>query len=333
MAAFEACWDGLSAHMQVLLAQPAQLLMAAPHDQALMPSAYSRMPLATISSMTLAMVTSKITQVVLDEANAGTFRELAAFVRAQHASPSKRARAADGPSGSTGNTARRQRLIPAALTVAGGVNSTDHARTFPDLVALLRAQAPHLPLSMPLHACFLASSCTTRHCRGRLMRQHSSRSSAIPALLKWLVTSGVQNDFGLRCTSDECAGRVCIPSAWFMGSCCAQGCHAALLQPRELGAGAGVGDALNAVLRQFSGLDTDASDMEVRHSAMFSSSAGDHTLHLTAPCAHIGICTSTFWADSMVLPYLDATQPEKSDIKPKLEPHVGSMEGFLTRCR
>ena len=37
--------------------------------------------------------------------------------------------------------ARAERLIPTALTVAGGVNSVDHARTFPDLVDLLRAQA------------------------------------------------------------------------------------------------------------------------------------------------------------------------------------------------
>jgi hypothetical protein len=81
-------------------------------------------------------------QEVLDEANAGTFQELAAFVRAQHGSPSKRAR---GGSSSGGAAVRRTRLIPTALAVAGGVNSTDHARTFPDLVSLLRAQVCEPP--------------------------------------------------------------------------------------------------------------------------------------------------------------------------------------------
>lgn len=69
-------------------------------------------------------------QQVLDDANKGTFRELASFARAQHSSPSKRRSTCTG----------YQRLLPAALTVAGGVNSSDHARTFPDLVSLLRSQ-------------------------------------------------------------------------------------------------------------------------------------------------------------------------------------------------
>ena len=80
------------------------------------------------------------TQEVLDEANAGTFRELGAFARAQHRSPSKRTRGAHGVHPGAGRV-RDERLVPAALTVAGGVNSVDHARTFPDLVRLLRAQA------------------------------------------------------------------------------------------------------------------------------------------------------------------------------------------------
>ena len=40
--------------------------------------------------------------------------------------------------------AGRQRL-PAALTVAGGVNSADHARTFPALAELLRSRARPKP--------------------------------------------------------------------------------------------------------------------------------------------------------------------------------------------
>lgn len=41
-----------------------------------------------------------------------------------------------------------------------------------------------------------------------------------------------------------------------------QGCYAALVQPRVLSAKAAVGSALNTILRQFSGLDTEANDME-----------------------------------------------------------------------
>lgn len=73
-------------------------------------------------------------QHILEHANKGTFRELESFVRMHHSSPSKRRSTSVG----------YQRLLPAALTVAGGVNSSDHARTFPDLVALLRSQVPQL---------------------------------------------------------------------------------------------------------------------------------------------------------------------------------------------
>ena len=44
-----------------------------------------------------------------------------------------------------------------------------------------------------------------------------------------------------------------------------QGCYAALLPAAKLGSGGEVGPLLNAVLRQFSGLDTVAADSEVRH--------------------------------------------------------------------
>ncbi len=73
-------------------------------------------------------------QHILEHANKGTFKELESFVRMHHSSPSKRRSTSVG----------YQRLLPAALTVAGGVNSSDHARTFPDLVSQLRSQVPPL---------------------------------------------------------------------------------------------------------------------------------------------------------------------------------------------
>ena len=42
-----------------------------------------------------------------------------------------------------------------------------------------------------------------------------------------------------------------------------QGCHAGLLQHQDLGASKGISSALNSIMRQFSGLDTEACDMEV----------------------------------------------------------------------
>lgn len=43
-----------------------------------------------------------------------------------------------------------------------------------------------------------------------------------------------------------------------------QGCHVALLGARDLAAGAGISRALNATMRQFSGLNTEADDLEAR---------------------------------------------------------------------
>lgn len=74
----------------------------------------------------------KCQQEVLQKAHEGTFKELAAFARMQHTSTAKR-RASEASLG-------YQRLVPTAMAVAGGVNSTDHARTFPELVTLLRSQ-------------------------------------------------------------------------------------------------------------------------------------------------------------------------------------------------
>lgn len=73
-----------------------------------------------------------IAQEVLESTNQETFAHLADFAVEQHQeyNPAKRI-----------SYVAAQRLIPTALTVAGGVNSADHARTFPDLVALLKSKA------------------------------------------------------------------------------------------------------------------------------------------------------------------------------------------------
>ena len=76
----------------------------------------------------------RLAQAVLEQTNAATFSEVAAYVAAQHAATPGLASAAGA------RFAGRQRL-PAALTVAGGVTSADHARTFPALAQLLRGQA------------------------------------------------------------------------------------------------------------------------------------------------------------------------------------------------
>ena len=44
-----------------------------------------------------------------------------------------------------------------------------------------------------------------------------------------------------------------------------QGCHAGLLQHQDLAANKGISTALNSIMRQFSGFDTEACDMEVCH--------------------------------------------------------------------
>jgi len=83
-------------------------------------------------------------QAVLENTNEGTFAELATFVASQH-----RAGVA------AGSCAGRQRL-PAALTVAGGVNSADHARTFPALADLLRSQVRVLSIQLLIGKCCAA---------------------------------------------------------------------------------------------------------------------------------------------------------------------------------
>ena len=68
-------------------------------------------------------------QDVLQQTNMVTFQELLHF-------------AADAHQPITADTTFGQscRIIPTALTFAGGVNSADHAQTFPALADLLRQQ-------------------------------------------------------------------------------------------------------------------------------------------------------------------------------------------------
>lgn len=70
-----------------------------------------------------------LVQAVLEQTNQSIFQALLHFAATAHQTPD------------ISNTfAQRRRIIPAALTFAGGVNSADHAQTFPTLVHLLRQQ-------------------------------------------------------------------------------------------------------------------------------------------------------------------------------------------------
>ena len=68
-------------------------------------------------------------QEVLEQTNISTFQELLHFAADAHQSP-----------GSRHAFGGQHRIIPTALTFAGGVNSADHAQTFPALVSLFRQQ-------------------------------------------------------------------------------------------------------------------------------------------------------------------------------------------------
>jgi len=68
-------------------------------------------------------------QAVLEQTNYATFQALLQFAATAHQDPN-----------SSNSFAQRRRIIPTALTFAGGVNSADHAQTFPTLVNLLRQQ-------------------------------------------------------------------------------------------------------------------------------------------------------------------------------------------------
>lgn len=70
-----------------------------------------------------------VMQEVLEQTNISTFQELLQFAADTHQSPESR-HAFGG----------QHRIIPTALTFAGGVNSADHAQTFPALVSLFRQQ-------------------------------------------------------------------------------------------------------------------------------------------------------------------------------------------------
>lgn len=70
-------------------------------------------------------------QAVLEQTNDATFQALLQFAATAHQDPN-----------SSNSFAQRRRIIPTALTFAGGVNSADHAQTFPTLVNLLRQQVP-----------------------------------------------------------------------------------------------------------------------------------------------------------------------------------------------
>ena len=121
------------------------------------------------------------------------------------------------------------------------MNSADHAGTFSALVAYLREQvriwgialSPYLP---------------SRWLRGLLCSlKHAFVHVSLLGLPACMLLTG---DSGCRelvlCEAEPCL----------------QGCHAGLLQHQDLAANKGISNALNSIMRQFSGLDTEACDME-----------------------------------------------------------------------
>eukprot|EP00891_Asterochloris_glomerata_P007571 jgi/Astpho2/7571/Aster-02477 len=143
---------------------------------------------------------SSQTVAVLAATDQQTFATLMEFVATQHQ------RSLDAEAG-----ARGRRRLPTALTFAGGVNSADHAKTFPTLAQLLRDQ----------------------------------------------------------------------------------GCHVALLQSGCLGAGTGVALALNAIMRQFSGRETDADDLLALQAWYRDALAGTAPMHpSTAAAAGLDLMSS-----------------------------------------
>ncbi len=80
-------------------------------------------------------------QAVLAATDQQTFATLMEFVATQHQ------RSLDAEAG-----ARGRRRLPTALTFAGGVNSADHAKTFPTLAQLLRDQVGRADGCLPLPA-------------------------------------------------------------------------------------------------------------------------------------------------------------------------------------
>lgn len=80
----------------------------------------------------------QVLQDILEESNHATFQALLQFAAAAHHAPDM-----------SSSFVHRSRIIPTALTFAGGVNSADHAQTFPTLVNLLKQQVGYVQL------CFL----------------------------------------------------------------------------------------------------------------------------------------------------------------------------------
>lgn len=97
-----------------------------------------------------------VLQEVLEQTNISTFQELLNFVATTHQ-----------PATTQHTFGQRRRIIPTALTFAGGVNSADHAQTFPALVDLLRQQVKH-------------QACKHRQLSVRTPQMHNPEQSSKP---------------------------------------------------------------------------------------------------------------------------------------------------------
>ena len=66
----------------------------------------------------------------MEQTSQKTLRAVSDFAASQHRSRAKR----------RGPAHPLRRLVPTAVTIAGGINAVDHASTFADLVKLLRSE-------------------------------------------------------------------------------------------------------------------------------------------------------------------------------------------------
>ncbi|KAK9806953.1 hypothetical protein WJX72_008557 [[Myrmecia] bisecta] len=104
-------------------------------------------------------------QQVLESTNQRTFEELCDFAFANHTNAAIRA---------DSGVFLRQRVIPTALTFAGGINSAEHARTFPALVTCLREQGCYAGL---LSVRDFRPGCSVSGSLNSLLRQFSGQDT------------------------------------------------------------------------------------------------------------------------------------------------------------
>ncbi|KAL4437146.1 hypothetical protein ABPG75_004285 [Micractinium tetrahymenae] len=118
-------------------------------------------------------------QETLDGTDAGVFQELLAFAQASHAAAQQRAAA---PSAADVTAGCQQ--LPAALVLAGGVNSADHCTTFPALAAFLRQHGCCVALMQPASFGKVPGDAVSEVLR-QVSGLATSRADDLSALVQW----------------------------------------------------------------------------------------------------------------------------------------------------